>query len=122
MEAPTPEDDGARLDVVADLARLVSADTAGSLGGSLAAVPHGSFLMGCFTSASALEVAVTGRLPASTQGGEATDVVSRSRDRWQPHRHGLANTDRLLEGPGVGALGTQQRVTPCSASKVRAGV
>ncbi|GLC34975.1 hypothetical protein PLESTM_000260700 [Pleodorina starrii] len=65
MEAPTPEEEDARLEICVDLTERL-ASLGSSLGGSLAAEPHGSFLMGCFTSSSPLEVAVTGKLPSAS--------------------------------------------------------
>ncbi|EFJ46928.1 hypothetical protein VOLCADRAFT_118047 [Volvox carteri f. nagariensis] len=73
MEAPTAEEEDARLDICADLTERL-APLGSSLGGTLAAEAHGAFLMGCFNSSSTLEVAVTGKLPGSADPKLLVDV------------------------------------------------
>ncbi|GFR50833.1 hypothetical protein Agub_g13106, partial [Astrephomene gubernaculifera] len=76
MEAPTPEDEEARLDICSDLtARLSSLGS--SLGGTLAAEPHGYFVMGCFTASSPLEIAITGKLADSKGDAQLLDLEQR---------------------------------------------
>ncbi|KAG2493639.1 hypothetical protein HYH03_008156 [Edaphochlamys debaryana] len=102
MESPTPEDEEARLDILGDLAARF-AELGGSLGGSLSVEAHGAFVMGCFTAASPLEVAVTGKLPSGPQGGAETDVEMRAAaDRLSL----LEKVHVLVRDSGMAAQGT----------------
>ncbi|GLI61277.1 hypothetical protein VaNZ11_003598 [Volvox africanus] len=102
MEAPTPEDEEARLEICADLTERL-ASLGFQLGGFLAAGFHGSFLMGCFNNSSALEVAVTGKLPGSAGPNTLVDVELRS------SAERLALLERahsLIAASGIAAQGT----------------
>ncbi|GIL73717.1 hypothetical protein Vretifemale_3849 [Volvox reticuliferus] len=102
MEAPTPEDEEARLEICADLTERLGS-LGSKLGGSLAAEVHGSFLMGCFNNSSALEVAVTGKLPGSAGPNTLVDVELRgSAERLAL----LERVHSLIAASGVAAQGT----------------